>query len=47
VYSVQQIFGIKVVDGFFILNGKKVTTGIEKNPDKKPPAIMFFAELGT
>ncbi len=32
---------------FFILNWKKVTTAIEKNPDKEPPTIMFFAALGT
>jgi hypothetical protein len=27
---------------FFILDWKKVTTGIEKNPGKEPPAIVFF-----
>ncbi len=32
---------------FFFPDWKKVTTALEKNPDKEPPSIMFFAALGT
>jgi hypothetical protein len=28
---------------FFILDWKKVTAGIEKNPGKEPPTMVFFA----
>jgi hypothetical protein len=28
-------------------HSEEVTTGIEKNPDRKPPAIVFFAALCT
>jgi hypothetical protein len=41
------IFLIKVLGGFFYPRSEKVSTGIEKNSDLKPPAIMFFAALGT
>jgi hypothetical protein len=29
---------------FFILDWKKVITGIEKNPGKEPPDIIFFLQ---
>jgi hypothetical protein len=33
----------KVVGGFFYSRLDAVTTAIEKNPGKEPPAIVFFA----
>jgi hypothetical protein len=46
VFSVLQIFLIKAVGGFFSFSIGKVTTSIEKNPDKEPPANMFLQRWG-
>jgi hypothetical protein len=47
VYSILQIFLIKVVGGFFYSRSEAVTTAIEKNPGKGPPAIEFFCSVST
>jgi hypothetical protein len=47
VYTVLQIFLIKVVGGFFYSRSEAVTTAIKKNPGKDPPAIVFFCSINT
>ncbi len=46
-YSVLQIVLRKVVSGFLYSRSEAVTTAIEKNPGKDPPAIVFFCSAGT
>jgi hypothetical protein len=45
--SVLQVFWEKVVGGFFYSRSEAVTTAVEKNPGKDPPAIVFFCSVST